>query len=136
MAGRDGISVSGAVRMPLLRVATEKSLLFDVSAPNATTVRAMRAAGKGQGKRPASAGALFNLNPAAAAPRSGCRHAAATTYRIGRYHPEGEMRSSRRSLWQTPNGAGRPLNCRIQVQGSGNSIRGGTMLKARSFFAM
>jgi DNA-damage-inducible protein J len=52
-----GISVSDAVRMLLVRVAAEKALPFDVKVPNATTVRAMRAAGKG--KRPASTSALF-----------------------------------------------------------------------------
>ena len=54
-----GISVSDAVRMLLVRVATEKALPFDVKVPNAATVKAMRAAGKGQGKRLKSAGALF-----------------------------------------------------------------------------
>jgi addiction module RelB/DinJ family antitoxin len=38
-----GISVSDAVRMPLVRVAAEKALPFDVRVPNATTVEAMRA---------------------------------------------------------------------------------------------
>ncbi len=46
-----GISVSDAVRMLLVRVAAEKALPFDVRVPNATTVRAMRAADKGKGKR-------------------------------------------------------------------------------------
>jgi DNA-damage-inducible protein J len=46
-----GISVSGAVRMLLVRVAAEKALPFDVKIPNATTVKAMRAADKGKGKR-------------------------------------------------------------------------------------
>jgi DNA-damage-inducible protein J len=54
-----GISVSDAVRMLLVRVAAEKALPFDVKVPNATTVKAMRAADKGQGKRLKSAGALF-----------------------------------------------------------------------------
>ena len=45
-----GISVSDAVRMLLVRVAGEKALPFDVKVPNATTVRAMRAADKGQRK--------------------------------------------------------------------------------------
>ena len=51
-----GISVSDAVRMLLVRVAGEKALPFDVKIPNATTVKAMRAADKGKGKRLASAG--------------------------------------------------------------------------------
>lgn len=54
-----GISVSDAVRMLLVRVAAEKAIPFDVKVPNATTVRAMRTADKGKGKRLKSAGALF-----------------------------------------------------------------------------
>jgi DNA-damage-inducible protein J len=54
-----GISVSDAVRMLLIRVAAEKSLPFDVKVPNATTVKAMRAADKRKGKRVRSAVALF-----------------------------------------------------------------------------
>jgi DNA-damage-inducible protein J len=54
-----GISVSDAVRMLLVRVAAEKALPFDVKVPNATTVRAMRAADRGKGKRLNSATALF-----------------------------------------------------------------------------
>ena len=54
-----GISVSDAVRMLLVRVAAEKALPFDVKIPNATTVKAMRAADKGEGKRLSSADALF-----------------------------------------------------------------------------
>ena len=54
-----GMSVSDAVRMLLVRVVAEKALPFDVKIPNATTVKAMRAADKGQGKRPKSPDALF-----------------------------------------------------------------------------
>lgn len=54
-----GISVSDAVRMLLVRVVAEKALPFDVKVPNATTVKAMRAAGQGKGKRQKSADALF-----------------------------------------------------------------------------
>lgn len=54
-----GISVSDAVRMLPIRVAAEKALPFEVKVPNATTVKAMRAAGRGQGKRLKSAAALF-----------------------------------------------------------------------------
>jgi len=54
-----GISVSDAVRMLLVRVATEKVLPFEVRVPNATTVKAMRAADRGRGRRSRSAGALF-----------------------------------------------------------------------------
>lgn len=54
-----GISVSDAVRMLLVRVAAEQALPFAVKVPNPTTVKAMRAADKGNGKRLNSAGALF-----------------------------------------------------------------------------
>jgi DNA-damage-inducible protein J len=54
-----GISVSDAVRMLLVRVAAEKALPFDVKVPNVTTVKAMRAADQGEGKKLKSAGALF-----------------------------------------------------------------------------
>jgi DNA-damage-inducible protein J len=54
-----GISVSDAVRMLLVRVAAEKALPFEVKIPHATTAKAMRAAGRGKGKRSRSAGALF-----------------------------------------------------------------------------
>lgn len=54
-----GISVSDAVRMLLVRVAAEKALPFQVKIPNATTVKAMRAADKGKGNRLKSASALF-----------------------------------------------------------------------------
>ncbi len=54
-----GISVSDAVRMLLVRVVAERALPFEVKIPNTTTVRAMRAADKGKGKRLKSAGALF-----------------------------------------------------------------------------
>lgn len=56
---RMGISVSDAVRMLLIRVAAEKALPFEVRVPNATTVKALRAADKGKGKRHRSADALF-----------------------------------------------------------------------------
>jgi DNA-damage-inducible protein J len=54
-----GVSLSDAVRMLLIRVAVEKTLPFDVRVPNATTVKAMRTAGKRRGKRLDSADALF-----------------------------------------------------------------------------
>jgi len=54
-----GISVSDAVRMMLVRVATEKALPFEVRVPNATTVKAMQSADKKQGKRFRSAKELF-----------------------------------------------------------------------------
>ena len=61
-----GISVSDAVRMLLVRVAAEKALPFAVKVPNATTVKAMRSADQGKGKRLNSASALQgpgNLTP-------------------------------------------------------------------------
>jgi len=54
-----GISVSDAVRMLLVRVAAEKVLPFEVRLPNAATVKAMRGADRGEGKRFKTAGALF-----------------------------------------------------------------------------
>lgn len=54
-----GLSVSDAVRMLLLRVAAERGLPFEVKVPNAKTVKAMRAADRGEGKRLRSAAALF-----------------------------------------------------------------------------
>ena len=54
-----GMSVSDAVRMLLLRVAAEKALPFEVKVPNATTIKAMRAADQGKGKRLDSAATLF-----------------------------------------------------------------------------
>lgn len=54
-----GISMSDAMRMLLVRVAAEKALPFDVKVPNATTVKAMRAADRGKGKHLKSADALF-----------------------------------------------------------------------------
>lgn len=54
-----GLSVSDAVRVLLVRVAAEKALPFEVKVPNPTTVRAMKAADRGRGKRFKSAGALF-----------------------------------------------------------------------------
>ena len=54
-----GLSVSDAVRMLLVRVAAEKALPFEVKVPNATTVKAMRAADQAEGKRHRSADALL-----------------------------------------------------------------------------
>ena len=54
-----GISVSDAVCMLPVRVAAEKALPFEVRVPNATTVKAMRAADRGKAKRHRSASALF-----------------------------------------------------------------------------
>jgi DNA-damage-inducible protein J len=54
-----GISVSDVVRMLLVRVAAEKALPFEVKVPNATTVKAMKMADRGKGKRYRSAEALL-----------------------------------------------------------------------------
>jgi DNA-damage-inducible protein J len=54
-----GISLSDAVRMLLVRVAAERALPFEVKIPNTTTIRAMRAADRGMGRRMSSARALF-----------------------------------------------------------------------------
>jgi DNA-damage-inducible protein J len=54
-----GLSVSDAVRLLLVRVAAEKALPFEVKVPNAATLKAMQAAGRGKGKRFNSVGALF-----------------------------------------------------------------------------
>ena len=43
-----GLSVSGAIRMMLVRVAAEKALPFEVKVPNAVTARTLRKAGRGE----------------------------------------------------------------------------------------
>ncbi len=57
--GAMGISVSDAVRVLLVRVAAEKALPFAVKVPNRTTIKAMKAADRGKGKRFRSVDALF-----------------------------------------------------------------------------
>jgi DNA-damage-inducible protein J len=54
-----GLSVSDAVRMMLVRVAAEEALPFDVRVPNPTTVKAMEAADRGEGRRFSSPEALL-----------------------------------------------------------------------------
>ena len=54
-----GLSVSDAIRMMLVRVVAEEALPFDVRVPNATTVKAMEAADRGEGRRFDSAEALL-----------------------------------------------------------------------------
>ncbi len=54
-----GMSLSDAVRMLLVRVATEQALPFEVKVPNATTVKAMQALDRGEGKRFESVDDLF-----------------------------------------------------------------------------
>ena len=46
-----GLSVSDAIRLMLVRVASEKALPFDVRVPNATTQAAMSDARKGKTER-------------------------------------------------------------------------------------
>jgi DNA-damage-inducible protein J len=55
-----GLSISDAVRILLVRVAEEESLPFEVRVPNATTVKARKAADRGEGKRFHSPEALFD----------------------------------------------------------------------------
>ncbi|KQY93974.1 hypothetical protein ASD21_10360 [Caulobacter sp. Root1455] len=58
-----GLTVSDAIRMLLVRVATEKALPFDVRIPNATTRAALDAAERGEVTKVDSFGALLaNLN--------------------------------------------------------------------------
>ena len=54
-----GLSVSDAVRMMLVRVAAERALPFAVRVPNPTTVKAMEAADRGEGRRYCSPEALL-----------------------------------------------------------------------------
>jgi DNA-damage-inducible protein J len=54
-----GLSVSDAVRMMLVRVATEKALPFKVRAPNTKTLKALKDSEKKKGKRHRTADALF-----------------------------------------------------------------------------
>jgi DNA-damage-inducible protein J len=43
-----GLSVSDAIRMMLVRVAAEKAMPFEIKVPNAETVKAMKAARRGE----------------------------------------------------------------------------------------
>ena len=54
-----GISVSDAVRLLLHRVAVERALPFEVKTPNATTLKALKEADQGKGRRYASKSALY-----------------------------------------------------------------------------
>ena len=54
-----GLSVSDAIRLLLVRVAADKEFPFVVKVPNATTRKAIAELERGQGKRHASASALF-----------------------------------------------------------------------------
>lgn len=46
-----GLSVSGAVRVFLTRIAAEKAIPFEVRSPNAETAKAIRELESGKGKR-------------------------------------------------------------------------------------
>jgi len=54
-----GLTISDAIRILLLRVADEKRLPFEVKIPNAESRQAMRDLRAGEGKKSASAAALF-----------------------------------------------------------------------------
>jgi DNA-damage-inducible protein J len=54
-----GLSISDAIRLLMLRIADEKRLPFEVVAPNAESIRAMRELDRGRGKRVADKEALF-----------------------------------------------------------------------------
>jgi DNA-damage-inducible protein J len=54
-----GMSMSEAIRIMLARVVAEKALPFEIRIPNAATVKAIRSAGKNQGKRFRTVKALF-----------------------------------------------------------------------------
>ena len=58
MAG-DGLSVSDAIRLLLVRIAADKEFPFSVKTPNATTRKAIAELENGKGKRFASAEKLF-----------------------------------------------------------------------------
>lgn len=55
-----GLTVSDAVRLLLTRVAKEKALPFEPLVPNATTIRAMKAARAGKVSKAAHVDALFD----------------------------------------------------------------------------
>ena len=54
-----GLLISDAIRLLMLRVADEKRLPFEVRAPNAESIRAMRELDQGKGKQFAGKEALF-----------------------------------------------------------------------------
>ena len=54
-----GLSVSDAIRLMLLRVASDKNLPFDIRVPNATTQAALRDASEGRVERFASVADLM-----------------------------------------------------------------------------
>jgi DNA-damage-inducible protein J len=56
-----GLSISDAIRLLMLRIAEEKRLPFEVRAPNAESIRAMRELDQGKGKRVGGKDELFKL---------------------------------------------------------------------------
>lgn len=54
-----GLSISDTIRLLMLRIADEKRLPFEVKAPNARTVLAMKELDRGKGKRFDNAPELF-----------------------------------------------------------------------------
>lgn len=54
-----GLSISDAIRLLMLRIASERRLPFEVKAPNATTHEAMAELKAGKGKRFASVAELM-----------------------------------------------------------------------------
>ena len=81
-----GMSVSDAVRILLVRVAAESALPFEVRVPNATTVKAMQAANRSEGKRYESAADLLNGSTELRAIKDkllGRRYSAAEIPRVG-----------------------------------------------------
>ena len=54
-----GLSVSGAIRLLLTRVAADKALPFAVKVPNADTRAAIEELARGEGTRSVNADALF-----------------------------------------------------------------------------
>jgi DNA-damage-inducible protein J len=54
-----GLSISDAIRLPILRVVDERRLPFEVKVPNAMTCKAIAELEAGNGKRFASTAALM-----------------------------------------------------------------------------
>ncbi|MCF6766931.1 type II toxin-antitoxin system RelB/DinJ family antitoxin [Thiotrichales bacterium 19S11-10] len=55
-----GLSISDAIRLLMLRIADEHRLPFEVKAPNATTLKAMKELEEGKGKKFKSIDALMD----------------------------------------------------------------------------
>lgn len=54
-----GLTVSEAIRLMLVRVASDRALPFDVRSPNAKTIKALKAAEAGEVVRQASVASLM-----------------------------------------------------------------------------